>query len=95
MYEDLDKVNFIKSGNSITYIHNMGCDIKITQCELLRGSQYNFENIPKIFYNNKVTHIIKNKDQNCFIYCYIKKYLNPVNKHSERVSLKDKKFVKN
>ena len=38
MYEDLDKVNFIKSGNSITYIHNMGCDIKISECELLKGS---------------------------------------------------------
>ena len=24
MYEDLDKVNFIKSENSITYINNMG-----------------------------------------------------------------------
>ena len=31
MYEDLDKINFIKSENSITYIHNMGCDIKITE----------------------------------------------------------------
>ena len=38
MYEDLDKVNFIKSGNSITYISNMGGDIKITECELLHGS---------------------------------------------------------
>ena len=27
MYEDMDKVNFMKSGNSITYINNMGCDI--------------------------------------------------------------------
>ena len=43
MYENLDKVNFIKSGNSITYINNMGCDIKITECELLHGSQFNFE----------------------------------------------------
>ena len=49
MYEDLDKVNFIKSGNSITYINNMGCDIKISECELLHGSQFNFEKIPKIF----------------------------------------------
>ena len=48
MYEDLDKVNFIKSGNSITYINNMGCDIKITECELIQGSQFNFEQIPKI-----------------------------------------------
>ena len=29
MYEDLDQVNFIKSGNSITYINNIGCDIKV------------------------------------------------------------------
>ena len=74
MYEDLDKVNFIKSGNSITYINNMGCDIKITECELLHGSQFNFEKIPKIFYNSKVINIIKNKDEKCFIYCYIRKY---------------------
>ena len=94
MYEDLDKVNFIKSGNSITYVNNMGCDIKITECELLRGSQYNFEKISKIFYNSKVITIIKNKDEKCFIYCYIRKYLNPVNKHAERASSKDKEHVK-
>ena len=64
MYEDLDKVNFIKSENSITYINNMGCDIKITECELIQGSQFNFENIPKIFYNSKVINVIKNKDKN-------------------------------
>ena len=89
MYEDLDKINFIKSGNSITYIHNMGCDIKITECELLRGSQFNFKKIPKLFYDSKVINVIKNKDEKCFIYCYIRKFLNPVNKYSERVSLKD------
>ena len=94
MYEDLDKVNFIKSGNSITYISNMGCDIKITECELLHGSQFNFEKVPKIFYNSNMINVIKNKDEKCFIYCYIRKYLNPVNKHSERVSLKNKEFVK-
>ena len=94
IYKDLDKVNFIKSENSITYINNMGCDIKTTECELLQGNQYNFENIPKIFHNSKVISAIKNKDEKCFIYCYIRKYLNPVNKHAERVSLKDKEFVK-
>ena len=92
MYEDLDKVNFIKSGNSITYIHNMGCDIKISECELLSGSQFNFEKIPKIFYDSRVINIIKNKDEKCFIYCYIRKFLNPVKKHGERVSLKDKEI---
>ena len=57
-------------------------------------SQFDFEKIPKIFYDSKVIHVIKNKDEKCFIYCYIRKYLNPVNKHSEQVSLKDKEFAK-
>ena len=94
MYEDLNIVNFIKSGNSITFINNMGCDMKISQCELIQGSQFNFEKIPKIFYNSKVINVIKNKDEKCFIYCYIRKFLNPINKHAERVSLKDKEHVK-
>ena len=92
MFEDLDKVNFIKSGNSITYIHNMGVNIKISECELLRGAS--FENIPKIFYDSKMINIMKNKDLKCFLYCYIRKFLNPVNKHAERVSKTDKEFVK-
>ena len=94
MYEDLDKVNFVKSGNSITYINHMGCDIKISECELIRGSQFDFENIPKVFYNSKVINLIKNKDLKCILYCYIRKYLNPKIKHSERVRLKDKEFAK-
>ena len=90
MYEDLDKINQNKTGNSIKEIHNMGCDIKISECELLKGA--NFEKIPKIFYTSRVINIIKNKDEKCFIYCYIRKFLNPVKKHGERVSLKDKEI---
>ena len=41
----------------------MGCYIKITEYELLHGSQFNFEKIPKIFYNSKVINVIKNKDE--------------------------------
>ena len=63
MYEDLDKINLNQTGDSIKCIHNMGCDIKISECELIQGSQFNFENIPKIFYDSKVINIIKNKDE--------------------------------
>ena len=90
MYEDLDKININKSGASVKEIHNMGCDIKISQCQLLQGAS--FQKIPKIFYTSRIVNIIKNKDQKCFIYCYIRKFLNPVKKHSERVSLKDKEI---
>ena len=89
MYEVIEKVNFKESGNSIYYINSVGCEIFITECKLLKGSNYNFEKIPKIFYNSKIISIIKNKDQKCFIYCCIRKFLNNVNKHQDRVSLKD------
>ena len=94
MYEDIEKVNFKKSGDSIYYINSVGCEFHITECELLKGSNYNFEKIPKIFYTNRVISIIKNKDDKCFIYNYIRKFLNNVNKHQDRVSLKDKEICK-
>ena len=90
MYEDLNKVNQYESGNSIKTVHNVECYFKLSQCKLLKGSKYDFENIPEIFYKSKIINIIKNKDSKCFIYYYIRKFLNPVNKHSERVSNEDK-----
>ena len=93
MNQDLDKVNFKESGNSIYYINSIGVEIYINECQLLKGSNYNFEKIPKIFYNSKVISIIKNKDEKCFIYNYIRKFLNSVNKHQDRVSLKDKEIT--
>ena len=94
MYEDIEKINFKKSGDSIYYINSVGCEIFVTECELLKGSNYNFEKIPKIFYNSKVILVIKNRNQKCFIYNYIRKYLNPVDNHKDRVSIKDKQIVK-
>ena len=50
MYEDIEKVNFKESGNSIYYINSAGCEIFITESQLLKDSNYNFENIPKTFF---------------------------------------------
>ena len=90
MYEDINKINQYESGNSIKTVSNIECYIKLSQCQLIKGSKYNFENVPDIFYKSKIINIIKNKDQKCFIYCYIRKFINPVNKHSERVSINDR-----
>ena len=87
IYEDIEKVNFKEFGNSIYYVNSVGCEIFITECQLLKGANYNFEEIPKIFYSSRVINVIKNKDQKCFIYCHIRKFLNPVDNHSDRVSL--------
>ena len=94
MYEDLDKINSKKSGDSVYNILSSGVEFYITECELLKGSNYNFEKIPKIFYTSRVISIIKNKDNKCFIYNFVRKFLNPVDNHKDRVSLKDKEIVK-
>ena len=54
MQEDITKINFKSSGDSIYNINNVGCDIFILECELIKGLNYIFENIPKIFYKSKV-----------------------------------------
>ena len=90
MYEDINKINQYESGNSIKTVSNVECYFKLSECQLIKGSKFNFETIPQIFYKSKIINIIKNKDEKCFIYCYIRKFLNPVTKHSERVSIKDK-----
>ena len=64
MQEDITKVNFKKSGDSIYNINNVGCDIIILDGQLLKGSNYNFENIPKIFYSSKIISVIKKKMKN-------------------------------
>ena len=38
MYFNIDEVQFIESGLSVTLINNTGCQIKISECQLLKGS---------------------------------------------------------
>ena len=37
---------------------------------------------------------IKNKDQKCFVWCYVR-LMNPTNGHPERISKQDKKVAAN
>ena len=73
MYQDIDEVQCIESGLSVSLINTIGCQIKISECEFIKGSS--FENIPKIFYNSKIINMIQNKDKKCFLYCYILLYI--------------------
>ena len=49
MYQDIDKVNFKKSGDSMYYINTVGCKFDITECQLLSGSIYNSKKYQKYF----------------------------------------------
>ena len=58
MYLDLGEIQMIESGLTVTVVNTIGCQIKISECELIRGSS--FQNIPKIFYNSKIINIKQN-----------------------------------
>ena len=62
MYLDIDEIQCAESGLSVTIINNTECQIKISECELIKGSS--FEKISKIFYNSKIINIIKIKTKN-------------------------------
>ena len=64
MEEDITKVNFKESGNSIYYMNSVGCEIFMTECELLKGSNYIFENVPKMFYIVELLMLLKTKIKN-------------------------------
>ena len=40
MYQDIDEVQCIESGLSVTLINTIGCQIKISECELIKGSSF-------------------------------------------------------
>ena len=93
MYEDLDQINYKIFGDSIAYIHSIGCDIKLTQCILLRGLSFDYELISRKFYDSKIITVVQNKDMKCFLYCVIRRFYNKPPKHKERVSLIDKNLL--
>ena len=88
-----DQINYKISGDSIAYIHNIGGDIKLTQCNLLRRSSFDYELIPRKFYDIKIITVVQNKDMKCFLYSVIRRFYNKPPKHKERVSLIDKNLL--
>ena len=49
--------------------------------------------IPELFLNKRSLLILKNNDDKCFLYFYIRKFLNTITKNSSRITKKDKELV--
>ena len=95
--DDLEDINII-SEDSIEYdasqmktIQNTRLLIKLSECNLFSGGNLSeFNKIPEIFFNKKNLVIIKNlNDNKCFLWCYIRKHLNPIEKNISRINKKD------
>ena len=65
--------------------------IKLSECNIFSaGNLSEFNKIPEIFFNKKNLVIIKNlNDNKCFLWCYIRKHLNPIEKNISRINKND------
>ena len=89
------------SGNSgsfnkldLTKIIFLRCVIKMTEYTSISGGNISELNkIPDLFLNKRSLLILRNNDDRCFLYCYVKEFLNPITKNKFRITKRDKKLA--
>ena len=70
------------------------CVIKMTEYTPISGGNISELNkIPELFLNKRSLLILKNNDDKCFLYCYIRKFLNPITNNSHRITKRDKELA--
>ena len=93
----LENINIISEDNikydasQMKIIQNTRLLIKLSECNLISsGAASEINKIPELFFNKKNLVIIKNlNDNKCFLWCYIRKFLNPIEKNVSRINEKD------
>ena len=93
--DNLENINILgsiqQSGGSIKIVQNTRLVVKISECQLFSaGDSKEIDQIPELFFKKRNLIIIKNvNDNKCLLYCYIRKYLNPITTNLSRISKKD------
>ena len=80
MHEDYD--------SSIMTIQNTRLIVRISECDIF-SSGSEIDKIPEIFFKKRNLLIMKNEDNKCFLYCYIRKFKNIVSNNISRITKKD------
>ena len=80
MHEDYD--------SSIMTIQNSRLIVKISECDIFSAGN-EIDKIPEIFFKKRNLLIMKNDDNKCFLYCYIRKFKNIINNNLSRITKKD------
>ena len=94
---DQEQINIISEDNieydasQMKIIQNTRLLIKLSECQIFSsGSSLEINKIPELFFNKKNLVIIKNlNDNKCFLWCYIRKHLNSIEKNISRINKKD------
>ena len=74
--------------SSIMTIQNSRLIVKISECDIFSAGN-EIDKIPEIFFKKRNLLIMKNDDNKCFLYCYIRKFKNVVTNNISRISKKD------
>ena len=80
MHEDYD--------SSVMTIQNSRLIVKISEYDIFSAGN-EIDKIPEIFFKKRNLLIMKNDDNRCFLYCYIRKFKNVVTNNISRITKKD------
>ena len=80
MHEDYD--------SSIMTIQNSRLIVKISECDIFSGGS-EIDKIPEIFSKKRNLLIMRNEDDKCFLYCYVRKFKNVITTKAFRITKKD------
>ena len=80
MHEDYD--------SSIITIQDSRLIVKISECDIFSGGN-EIDQIPELFFKKRNLLIMKNDDNKCFSYCYIRKFKNFITNNTSRITKKD------
>ena len=80
MHEDYD--------SSIMTIQNSRLIVKISECDIFSAGN-EIDKIPDLFFKKINLLIMKNNDNKCFLYCYVRKFKNAVTNNLSRLTKKN------
>ena len=79
MHEDYD--------SSIMTIQNSRLIVKISECNIFSAGN-EIDKIPDLSFKKRNLLIMKNNDNKCFLYCYVRKFKNAVTNNLSRLTKK-------
>ena len=98
--EELSKATEGSGGSEVLGITSN--DIKFNSKFIVKMAEYTpisgvnineINKIPELFCNKRSLLILKDNDNKCSSYCYVRKFLNPITKNSFRITKKDKEIA--
>ena len=82
------------SGETSTKQYEYGVTYKLTEYTPISGGNISILNeIPELLLNKRSLLILRNNDNKCFLYCYIREILNPITKNRFRITKRDKELA--